>query len=215
MKRSFIIILSLVALLATALGIYTGSRTAVISGGASKPLNEFKSLRQYPQPKIISEFELTDSNGKIFNLERLRGSWSLIFFGFTHCPDVCPTALHTMASVYSQMEEQLPTAQLPQIIFVSVDPQRDSLEILKKYSEFFHPLIIAATGQHPQLEKLTRELGLLYTIEAHAEGATDYAVDHTAGIVLINPNAKLVGLLPPPHDDAQISSDLIKLMGKQ
>ncbi len=215
MSKKFVIILILVAFAAAGLGIYSGSKTTVISGGATKSADAFKSLKQYPQPKIISQFQLSASNGQEFTLESLRGNWSLMFFGFTHCPDVCPTALNTMAAVYHQLETDLPKESLPQIIFVSVDPERDTLTVLKKYTEFFHPVLTGVTGKHPQLEALTRQLGLLYTIEEHAEGVKDYAVDHTAGIVLINPEAKLVGLLPAPHDADQISSDLLELFGKK
>ncbi len=215
MSKKFVIILILVALAAAGLGIYSGSPTSVISGGAISPADTLKSVKQYPQPKTINEFQLNDSAGQNFNLERLRGSWSLIFFGFTQCPDVCPTVLNTMASVYRQLETKLPNNSLPQIIFVSVDPERDSLAVLKKYTEFFHQAIIGVTGEHSQLEPLTRQLGLLYTIEEHADGVTDYAVDHTSGIVLINPEAKLVGLLPVPHDVAQISNDLLELFGEK
>lgn len=215
MSKKFVIILILVALTAAGLGIYSGSPTTVISGGATSPANTLKSVKQYPQPKAINEFQLSDSTGQEFKLESLRGSWSLLFFGFTQCPDVCPTALNTMASVYRRLETDLSNESLPQIIFVSVDPERDNLTVLKKYTEFFHPALIGVTGEHPQLEPLTRQLGLLYTIEEHAEGVTDYAVDHTAGIVLINPEAKLVGLLPAPHDVAQISSDLLELFGEK
>ncbi len=213
MTRKFIITLILVALLAAGLGIYSGSHTAVVSGGAISSAGTLTSLKQYPAPKAIANFQLTDSQGQSFNLENLKGRWSLMFFGFTQCPDVCPTALNTMASVYRGLEGDLPAIQPPQIIFVSVDPERDSPDTIANYIQFFHPRMLGATGKHPQLEALTRELGLLYTIEPHPEGDQNYAVDHTAGIILINPEGKLVGLLPAPHDVEQINRDLLTIMG--
>ncbi|MBE9548931.1 MAG: SCO family protein [Proteobacteria bacterium] len=210
-KRTFAILL-LVAVLAAATGLWMGQpEKPVISGGSATSMNKLQSLTQYPQAKIIADFSLSNSHGRNFNLDSLRGRWSLLFFGYTHCPDICPTTLSSMAAVYRQLEKQLPADKLPLIIFVSVDPERDLPDQLASYVKFFAPEFIAVTGEHTQLQALTRQLGLLYTIEEHTEGAKDYAVDHSSGIVLMNPEAKLVGLLGAPHDVKQISIDLTQL----
>ncbi|MCF6264011.1 MAG: SCO family protein [Xanthomonadales bacterium] len=211
-KRTFFVLL-LVAIIAAGTGMWFGQPSnPAISGGSDKSMAKYTSITQYPKPKVIADFLLSDSDGKEFGLDNLRGRWSLLFFGFTHCPDICPTTLSTMASVYRKLEKQLPAEKLPAIIFVSIDPERDHLELIGSYVEFFAPEFTAVTGEHPQLTALTRQLGLLYTIEEHAPGVSDYIVDHSSGIILMNPDAELVGLLRTPHDEQQISTDLLQLL---
>lgn len=211
-KQNFIILL-LVAVLAAAVGLWFGQPgKPSVSGGATSSPTSLQSITQYPRPKVIADFPLTDSSGNPFNLNSLRGRWSLLFFGYTHCPDICPTTLSTMTAVYRQLEKQLPAEKLPLIVFISVDPERDHADQLASYVKFFAPEFKAATGEHAQLQALTRQLGLLYTIEEHTTGATEYAVDHSSGIIVMNPEAKLVGVLGSPHDVQQISSDLTRLI---
>lgn len=219
-KRSLFILL-LVAVVAAGAGMWFGQPDQLpdqaagqpgISGGSSKSMAKYASVTEYPKPKVIADFLLSDSDGNGFNLDSLRGHWSLLFFGFTHCPDICPTTLSSMAAVYRNLEKQLPAEKLPAIIFVSIDPERDRLELLGSYVKFFAPEFTAVTGEHPQLTALTRQLGLLYTIEDHAPGVTDYIVDHSSGIILMNPNAELVGLLRTPHDVEQITTDLAQIL---
>lgn len=217
MNKRTIFILFLVAVIAAGAGLWFGqpskpSISGGISGGSSKSMAKHASVTQYPQPKIIADFILSDSDGAVFNLNSLRGRWSLLFFGFTHCPDICPTTLSSMTAVYRKLEKLLPAEKLPAIIFVSIDPERDRLEQLGSYVKFFAPEFTAVTGEHPQLQALTRQLGLLYTIEEHAAGDTEYIVDHSSGIILMNPNAELVGLLRTPHDVAQMSTDLAQIL---
>ncbi len=211
-KRTFFVLL-LVAIIAAGTGMWFGQpNKPAISGGSDKSMAKYASITQYPKPKVIADFLLSDSDGNEFRLDNLRGRWSLLFFGFTHCPDICPTTLSTMASVYRKLEKQLPAEKLPAIIFVSIDPERDSLELIGSYVKFFAPEFTAVTGEHPQLTALTRQLGLLYTIEEHEPGVSDYIVDHSSGIILMNPEAELVGLLRTPHDEQQITTDLLQLL---
>ncbi|MCF6225211.1 MAG: SCO family protein [Xanthomonadales bacterium] len=211
-KRTFFVLL-LVTIIAAGTGMWFGQPDKpAISGGSGKSMAKYVSITEYPKPKVIADFLLSDSDGNEFRLDNLRGRWSLLFFGFTHCPDICPTTLSTMASVYRKLEKQLPAEKLPAIIFVSIDPERDSLEVIGSYVKFFAPEFTAVTGEHPQLTALTRQLGLLYTIEEHEPGVNDYIVDHSSGIILMNPKAELVGLLRTPHDEQQITTDLLQLL---
>ncbi len=212
-RKTFAILLG-AALLALGLGLWFGQTSEpVISGSKNfNKINQYTSITQYPQAKVIADFELHESNGETFNLERLRGRWSLLFFGYSQCPDICPTTLSSMAAIYQNLETEFIADDLPNIVFVSIDPERDQLEQLGSYIRFFHPNFLAATGEHSQLEALTRQLGLLYTIEAHDAGVTDYLVDHSSGIVLLNKEGYLHGLLPTPHEVEQISSDLTQLL---
>lgn len=171
------------------------------------------SLIVLPEPRVIADFALIDQGNQPFSLAQLRGHWSLIFFGFTHCPDVCPTALYELQQVRKVLEQEAGGAiPMPRILFVSVDPERDSPEKLRAYLSHFDPSFIGVTGGHDQLLPLTKQVGIAYRIEDHEEGAEQYGVDHSTGILLTNPAGRLHGVFPAPHDAAQISADLLQAL---
>ncbi len=147
----------------------------------------------FPNAKPLSPFSLTDQFGQPFDNSRLAGKWSLIFLGYTSCPDVCPTTMAKLSAAYPSLNE----AGNVQVIFLSVDPARDTLERLKQYSAFYHPEFIAATGEHKALLPFTRELGMVYTMVG--EGA-DYQVDHSASIVVISTKGEKYAVFKPKSD---------------
>jgi protein SCO1/2 len=169
-------------------------------------------LQAYLQPKPIANFLLKDQHGGEFSLHNLRGHWSLLYLGFTQCPDICPTALATLAQVSNMLSGQLPESMQPRVVFISVDPERDQPEQLKRYVEFFDAGFSAATGDHTQLEILSFQLGAMYAVQVHEEGVTEYNVDHSAGIFVLNPAAQLHGKFPPPHAAALIAAELKELI---
>jgi protein SCO1/2 len=170
------------------------------------------ALRILPEPRVIADFDLVDQDGEVFSLERLRGKWSLLFFGFTHCPDVCPSALYDLHQVNQDIARAAPGASLHQVIFVSVDPERDSPARLKEYAAYFDPAFVAVTGDPGQLAALTRQIGVAWRIEPHAEGEQNYSVDHSASVMLTDPEGRLHGVFPAPHDAASITHDLLALL---
>lgn len=174
----------------------------------SAPTPAFRSLLAYGQPRTLSNFELATSSGSSLDKARLLGRYSVLFFGFTHCPDVCPTAL----SVLRDTEKTLgAAASQVNFVFVSVDPERDDLVALGNYTKFFSAQFIAATGPDSDLLPFTRELGVLYFKQAAAAG--DYSVDHSAHFVLLDPQVRVIGIIRPPHDPAAIAADLRQLIG--
>lgn len=167
------------------------------------------SLIMLPEPRVIADFRLVDQDGRLFSLENLRGRWSLLFFGFTHCPDVCPGTLYDLHRVHSALVEKsggMPPAH--QVLFVSIDPERDTPEKLKQYVAHFDPAFIGVTGSHEQLQPLTMQLGIAYRIEDHEAGDAQYSVDHSARILLMGPDGRLHGVFPAPHDASKIISDM-------
>jgi protein SCO1/2 len=170
----------------------------------------FSSLIVLPEPRIIDDFALQDDSGQLFSLEQLRGNWTLMFFGFTHCPDVCPTALYELQNLKNLLEKEADSdSVIPRIIFVSVDPERDSVEKLGQYLSYFDPGFIGVTGSHEELQPFTRQVGIAYRIEEHEAGATSYAVDHSSGILLMNPAGQLHGVFPTPHKSELMANDLL------
>jgi len=163
-----------------------------------------------PSPKPIAAFNLTDQKGERFTLDDLKGHWTFAFFGYTHCPDVCPTSLGMLAQVMRSLEKTTPPEQMPQGLFVSVDPQRDTPETLAKYVAYFYPEFIGATGDSAQIDALTHQLGVLY-IRKQGDSAGDYLFDHSAAIVLLDPDGRYHALFNVPHDPEKIASDFVQI----
>jgi|TARA_B100000767_G_C19695249_1_gene505833 protein SCO1/2 len=153
----------------------------------------------YQQARTMAAFSLTDEQGHIFNNAQLNDKWSLIFFGYTSCPDVCPITLQNLNFIYDELKG---IANNTQVLLVSVDPQRDSVEKLAQYIDFFNPEFKALRAEHDILFPFARSLGLMYSITQDTQGeqfqSTDqYWVDHSASIVLINPKGKVAAIFRP------------------
>jgi protein SCO1/2 len=162
-----------------------------------------------PEPRPLMPFALTDHNGEPLGLEQLKGQWSFVFFGYTHCPDICPTTLGMLKGVATKLD----AAPLPgktRFLFVSVDPKRDTLPHLKEYIGYFHKDFIAATGEREQIDKLARQLGAVYMFEGDTEG-DDYIVNHSASVALVDPQGQWVARFNPPHMVKQFHSDYLQL----
>lgn len=148
-------------------------------------------------PPPIRAFELESTQGSKFNVQSLKGRWTFMFFGYSFCPDICPTTLATMAEVAKRLNQTNPRDAI-QMVFVTVDPKRDTLERLGNYVRYFDKQIIGARAELDRLEGLTSQLGI-----AHFRGEPDrngqYVVDHSASIALIDPSARRVGVLSAPH----------------
>jgi protein SCO1/2 len=199
--RSTLVVLVLA--LAAGVGFWLGQRhlTAAPPGGP-----ELRQALLYPAPRVLPDFALTRPDGRPLTVADWRGRWNLVFIGFTHCPDICPTTLATLREV----EAAFDPAEAPQVTFVSVDPERDEAEQLATYAGFFSPRFIAATGDHEALVPFTRSLGMVYMSAPQAEG--DYSVDHSASIAIVDPEGRLVGMFRPPHSRDVMVSDLRRLM---
>jgi len=163
----------------------------------------------------IDEVRLQDTLGNEFHIQQLQGRWSLVFFGFTHCPDVCPTTLTILAQVARGLSD-LPEAQRPRLVFVTVDPERDVPAVIKGYVEHFDKNMIGLTGELSQVEALTAQLGVAFQKVPLDQG--DYSMDHSAAILMLNPDAQLNAIISAPHTVEGISDDyrkIITFMDKQ
>lgn len=196
--------LILIAALAAAAGLWAGGHW---SGVRTASLPAMASVVLYPAPRALPEFQLVRSNSKPLTRADWYGRWNIVFFGYTHCPDVCPTTLATFKQVWKLLDANV--REHVRFDFISVDPERDTPELLARYVEFFNPEFIAATGGDAELTRLTRALGLVYARGEPKDGT--YEVDHSASAVLIDPHGNQVGVLRPPFDAAKIASDLTAL----
>ena len=165
-------------------------------------------------PRALPPFTLRRANGQSFTDGDLKGHWTLIFLGFTHCPDICPTTLATMKPVQNHWQSTHAAAQRPRLVFVSVDPGRDTPEIAARYAGAFHADTVAATAEDAPLSEFTRALSMVYMRNPPEDaGKPDqYSVDHSAAIAVLNPRGELAGFLKAPFDAAAITQDMDALV---
>lgn len=133
------------------------------------------------------DFALPDHNGKMRSLADFRGKAVVVFFGFTHCPDVCPTTMAEMANV---MQELGADAERVQVLFISVDPERDTPQVLSQYVPAFHPNFLGLTGDQTQTDKVVKEFKAFYQKVPGKEPGS-YTVDHTAGSYVFDPQGRI------------------------
>lgn len=148
------------------------------------------------EPKEVEPFHLMTQHRVPFNQDQLTGKWSWVFFGYTHCPDICPTTLATMKSVSEKLEKIKNSDQF-QFIFVTVDPQRDTPQHMKQYLAYFNPEFIGLTGEQREIDSLAQQFGTIYTIEGNTN-KDDYIVNHSVTIALIDPDGRYYARLNPP-----------------
>jgi len=146
-------------------------------------------------PRKFSDFDLIDHRGDAFTLERLKGQWSMIFFGFTNCPDICPTTLATLNETYSKLKDS--EKENLQVIMVSLDPERDTVDKLDQYMPYFNAEFVGVTGNKHFIKRFTTEINIAYN--QVPLGGDDYTVDHSSQIVLVNPNGHYHGFFKSPH----------------
>jgi protein SCO1/2 len=165
----------------------------------------------YPEPRPLPAFTLVDQRNAALGPERLRGAWTFVFFGFVNCPDICPTTLATLASARRTLAD-LPAGQQPRVVLVSVDPGRDTPALLGQYVAHFDPTFTGATGSPEAIEALTRALGVAVFIgPPDADG--NYAVDHSAAVFLVDPDARVAALFNTPHEAEAIARDYRRIVG--
>jgi protein SCO1 len=158
----------------------------------------------WPNPKEIGPFMLMDQNGNAFGLEQLTGKWSFLFFGYTNCPDICPITLTVLAHVYEKLSEQGQVKNI-QVIFVSVDPDRDTPEVINLYVNYFNKNFIGLTGSEEQIASLSGQIGIVH-MRGEEKISGEYIVDHTASVFLLSPEVKWLGIFSAPHTKDDILS---------
>jgi len=173
---------------------------------APKPIPPALNNVLLPEVHPLTAFNLNDMNGKPFDLSRLRGKWSFLFFGYTHCPDICPTTLATLKLTAKRLQATPEIYRNTQFVFISVDPKRDTLALLKEYVGYFNPDFLAATADKAHIDALAHQVGAIYMFDGDTSG-DDYIVNHSATIVLIDPEGRWVARFNPPHSAGKIADD--------
>ena len=151
------------------------------------------NVKTAEQTAIGGDFTLTDHNGNPFKLETLRGKIVLLFFGYTFCPDVCPTELASMSRLLNSLGGD---ADKVSALFISIDPERDTPEKLKNYVSFFNPKLIGLTGELDKIEQVAKAYHVQRKVHSRKENSDYYLVDHTASLYVLGPQGDVLNLIP-------------------
>ena len=179
---------------------------------------EMQLIRTFDQPRMIDSFSAHDHNGQPFTEQSFLGKWSIVFFGFTTCPDVCPTAMSNINQVVQKLDADL--LKDTQVVMISVDPERDTIERLSKYVPAFNKDFVGVNGSLEETRKLTKSMGVsFFKVPGHTD-PDNYLVEHTARWFIIDPLGRRFALLspdevPPQQDLIEIVSSDYRLLRKQ
>jgi len=193
MSRRSLLLLSLLAAVAVGAGVLCAR---LLGGGVT-----LASGTWLPRARTLAEFHLQDMSGRNFSIDSLQGHPTLLFFGFTHCPDVCPTTL----AILAQIERQAP---LPgtRVVFVSIDPERDDGAALRAYLGAFSSDFIGVRGERDALAPLLQSLNAIAVREDLPNGS--YTMDHSAALYLLDTSGRLVAVFTPPFAAGKLTADL-------
>ncbi|MGB5520793.1 MAG: SCO family protein [Gammaproteobacteria bacterium] len=193
----------LIAVMAMAAGFWMATQ---LTQPASVNLPQIQGSVVNPARQIVVP-DLIKHDGEAFMNEDLNNQWTLIFFGYTHCPDICPITMNVLAEAKKKA-----TGDFPQVVFISVDPQRDTVDLLGDYVHYFDPAFIGVTGDEKMIQALTLQTSVVYMRVPGASGSeNDYLVDHSSAVLLINPKGQLAAFLQAPHTPSSILDSVAKI----
>ncbi|GMV64108.1 MAG: hypothetical protein AMXMBFR74_32750 [Parvibaculum sp.] len=186
MTRNGKIALVIGVLIAIAAGLWLSEFMVGGSGGSGAVSSSGKA-------QVGGPFTLVNDAGETVTDETFRGRYMLIYFGFTFCPDVCPTELGIMSAALDQLGEK---AEKVQPLFVTIDPERDTPEVMARYVTLFHPRLMGLTGTPEQIASIAKAYHVFYR-KAEDESSTDYTMDHSSIVFLMGPDGEYLKLFPP------------------
>lgn len=195
-------VVAIVVAIALAMGIFVAVKTRA----PAEPGTAFV----LPAPTPLPEFELINQRGETVTRDAFRDHWNLVFFGFTHCPDICPTTLHILSSARQTLADS-GQDPLPRIVLVSVDPERDTPDLMAQYLDYFGADNLGITGNLDELKKLTTSLGIFF--EKQTSDNDNYSVDHSAAVLVVNPAAEFHALFSGTHQIDNFVQDVPLIMG--
>ena len=161
----------------------------------------------WPPPPPVDHLKLIDTSGGVFDETRLRDRWTLVFFGYTHCPDICPTTMSTLKRLREKLTGHQAFDRDGQVLFISVDAARDTPDVLRSYTDYFNPQFLAAAVPAGELYRLTEQFGVVVT-KSSGDASGEYYFDHPAYILLIGPDKRISGVFTPPLDATDIAQQV-------
>ena len=199
-------------------GVNTASNSVAVLAGATDESQaklhaiqaNLKNSQVLPDDfKRIPDFSLLDGDGQQLTADIMDGQWNMLFFGYTHCPDVCPVTLSVMKSVIAELDVR--QADPMQVLFISVDPVRDTPDVMKKYVAYFNEEFVGVSGELNAINDLTSALGIVASFTANDEDPNNYTVDHTASMLLVDPQRQIRAKFNAPHEVSSIVDDYLTL----
>lgn len=160
-------------------------------------------------PRPLPDVRATDHEGRPFGLAGFHGHWSLTFFGFTHCPDICPATLQVLAGARRLLDDLAPQDR-PSVVMISLDPGRDTPARLAEYVPFFDPDFLGLSVAAADLPELTRAFGAAYAYSPLGEDS--YTVDHTSSVFLVDRDGRVAAVFPTPHTAENIAADMRRII---
>lgn len=206
-RTQTIALAAIVAIVAAASGILSARWLLQQQSGQQ---SEMTSATLLSPPRPLPPMALVDHDNRPFDTGRLRDGWSLVFFGFTSCPDVCPTTMTTLAQTKKLLAD-LPAGEQPRVVMISVDPERDTPARLAGYVKAFDPSFTGATGTKAAIDELARRMGVMAATRPIEGGS--YTVDHTTSVFLIDPDGALRALFSAPLTPKLIAEDYRRIAG--
>jgi protein SCO1/2 len=179
---------------------------------ATKPVSAELRNALWSEPRPLQSFSLVDLGGKPFSEASLRDKWTFLFFGSTWCPDICPTTMAVLKRVHDLLRASPQDAAPVQVVFASVDPERDTPEVLKKYMAYFDESFVGITGHRSQIDNLVAQARAGYVKEPE-QAPGQYLITHSSSIFLIDPAGQLLGAFSPPLYPDVIASLFKELRG--
>jgi len=202
--KAIVILAGVMALL---LGLWTARHVLL----PAPPLPKLSAGTALPAPRPLVPFTLVDQHGQRFDLARLKGAWTFLFFGYTHCPDVCPTTMATLNIVTGKIAAAGGQDAPIHVVFVTVDPARDTVARLAEYVPYFNKEFIGVTGTPADVDAFAAQLNILHMRSPDHAADGGYNVDHTASILLIDPQARFSAIFSAPPLAPAIVQDFLRL----
>jgi protein SCO1/2 len=205
-KKAKLVIVALLAMgLGVSLGVWLDYKNDQV---IDKTYRILSPARKIGIPQLMKDDNVP------FSKEDMTGHWTLMFFGYTHCPDICPTTLNTLAQA-KKLFHQKSKNKFPRVVFVSVDPARDTTDVLGEYVRYFDSSFIGITGEDKMLQAYTLQLGVVYMRAPPETGSKgNYVVDHSSTVLLLNPAGELQAYLQPPHSAESILNSVQAVINK-
>lgn len=206
-NRIVISLIGLLAFMALIAGLYTAQSVQNGIGDMRKFQGTFLD-----KPRTVKPFKLTGIDGIPFSNASLEGQWTMVFFGFTSCGSICPTTMAELGKMYRLLQKK-GTKKLPQVVMISVDPERDSLDKLTQYVKAFDSHFYGASGNEHLINAMTKEMGIAYSKVAPKadEDPQSYEIEHTGTIILFNPQGQLSAFFTMPHYASSLAKDYLLL----
>ncbi|SFR65879.1 protein SCO1/2 [Marinobacter daqiaonensis] len=192
-RRTLVLLLLVVALI-FGLVVSQQMRTASEEPPPAPDLSALNTY-VYNEPRTLTPFSLTGDTGETVTLEDLKGGWTFVFVGYTHCPDICPATMSTLRRFSRELPPELPE---PEFLLVSADPQRDTPERLQEYLDFFGEDFHGLTGDIDELRELARSVNAVFVHRDDGDG--NNLVDHSGHLTLLDPEGRMVAVIQPPHE---------------